>query len=198
MLSHVKPEEIINPPDYKTALEENTAPLLKRDAVMNDGIEMGDGYDDEAIDLGSAYGEDFPSTQDLFSKVHTQLPDWSYAGLNDLRTTNSADDELESVGARSDDVQHDSSASAGSMAGRLEDFDNAEVDEDYVNENPVPDLDEEQMDFLGLHDDLVTRNPYPTPPIYRQVKVPPPHTREVEDEAEEATEIHVEEGEEVN
>lgn len=193
-LSHVKPEQIDNPPDYKTALAEDTAPLLERDAVMNDGIEMRDGYDDEAIDLGSAYGEDLNQTRNLFNQTGSN---WDFSGLHDLRTTNSADDELGSIGARSDDVQHDSSASEGSMAGRIADFDAAEIDEDYVEENPVPDVDGEALDFWGLHNDLVPRNTYPSPPVYREVTVLPPKTREEED-AEEAMEIHVEEGEGVN
>lgn len=190
-LNTVKPSEIDNPPDYKTALEDHGT-LLESDAVMNDGIEMHDAYDDdEAIDVGSAYGEEFPGTRDMFNQDSSSLTDWNFSALPDAyknpRTTNSADCDGGSVGGRSDDVQHDSSASEGSMAGRLADFDNAELDDDFVDGSPVPDVEEDQMDFLTLHSDLVGQDAHPSQG-YREVKVPPPAS---DDDREEAAEIHV-------
>ncbi|OBT99530.2 CSN-associated deubiquitinating enzyme Ubp12 [Pseudogymnoascus verrucosus] len=187
--SIVPPSAIDSPPDYKDALEDDGAPLLERDAIMNDGIEMRDASGDEAIDLGSAYDGDFPG-----ARVGGMEPNWNFSALAQPYSHNNypasaTSVELGSVGARSDDVQHDSSASEGSMAGRLADFDAADVDEDYVDQDPVPDLDEDQVDLLSLHGelgDMQARRRY-------EEVVP-----EVPGSEGEAAEIHVHEGEGVN
>lgn len=183
--SIVPPSDIDGPPEYKSALEDDGAPLLERDAIMNDGIEMRDASGDEAIDLGSAYDGDFPG-----ARIGGMQPNWNFSALAQPYQHNypasATSVELGSVGARSDDVQHDSSASEGSMAGRLADFDAADVDEDYVDQSPVPDLDEDQVDLLSLHGDLRARARY-------EEVVP-----EVPGSEGEAAEIHVHEGEGVN
>lgn len=184
----VPPSDIDSPPDYRDALEDDGAPLLERDAVMNDGIEMRDASGDEAIDLGSAYDGDFPGT-----RVGGMQPNWNFSALAQPYPHNypasATSVELGSVGARSDDVQHNSSASEGSMAGRLADFDAADVDEEYVDQSPVPDLDEDQVDLLGLHEELGDMRARGR---YEEV-VP-----EVPGSEGEAAEIHVHEGEGVN
>jgi ubiquitin carboxyl-terminal hydrolase 4/11/15 len=190
----VPASDIERPPAYRSVLAEegDGAPLLEADAVMNDGIEMRDASDDEAVDLGSAYDGDFPGARAM-NPTGLPLPDWNFSALNvpySARPATSASDDVGSVGARSDDVQHDSSASEGSMAGRLADFDAAELDDDYVDESPVPDVDENQIDLLALHGELVgdmrARG-------YGEVVVPP-----AREGSEEAAEIHVHEGEGVN
>jgi ubiquitin carboxyl-terminal hydrolase 4/11/15 len=188
-VSAVPPSDVDSPPDYKDALEDDGAPLLERDAVMNDGIEMRDASGDEAIDLGSAYDGDFPS-----ARVGGMQPNWNFSALAQPYPHNypasATSIELGSVGARSDDVQHNSSASEGSMAGRLADFDAADVDEDYVDQSPVPDLDEDQVDLLSLHGEL---GEIAARGRYEEVVVP-----EVPGSEGEAAEIHVHEGEGVN
>ncbi|KFX89047.1 hypothetical protein O988_08786 [Pseudogymnoascus sp. VKM F-3808] len=188
-VSAVPPSDVDSPPDYKDALEDDGAPLLERDAVMNDGIEMRDASGDEAIDLGSAYDGDFPS-----ARVGGMQPNWNFSALAQPYPHNypasATSIELGSVGARSDDVQHNSSASEGSMAGRLADFDAADVDEDYIDQSPVPDLDEDQVDLLSLHGEL---GEIAARGRYEEVVVP-----EVPGSEGEAAEIHVHEGEGVN
>lgn len=214
-------------PDYQNAIRDGkeARPTVK-DASMNDAIEMKvsnlDDYqegDDEAIDLGAAPGyEDgyMPITASGLSSLYNNKPSWGFSTLNDAdngSTPNSpvdfgGADDLMSNSDASDGVQHGSSASSRSMQGRLDDFDAAEVDEDFREATPPPDLPEgDQLSFFDLHNDLraIARQGGAAQELGEwegevvgqgmlNVEVPELMDDEVEDE-EEAMEIHVEEGE---
>lgn len=157
-------------PPYQEAIQEDDgAPLLARDAVMNDGLGLDEGIDmgDSAINYDSF--DSAPAPHSIYAN------NWSFSNLQGAGATSKI--ALPSD-ADSDAVQHDSSASEGSLKDRLDDFDNAEVDTDWVPPSPIPDADDEsRMDLFGAH-----------------VNVPAETTEHDGDDGEVA-EINVEEGE---
>lgn len=201
----VNPQDLDGLPAYQ-AYEENNSdapPMLLEDVHMNDGLPV-QSIEDEGIDLGFS---GLPSYKGLTgvglqnSAIHST---WDFSALNSNRNKNfisgtgseidgdeSPLDGLDVDG--SDVVQDASSASSGSRRGRLEDFDHAIAEDDdgiFVDDNPVPDMDPNQLDPLMLHRDLLQRGAGTTRQPEFKVLVP------TEDEIEEpATEIHVEEGE---
>jgi ubiquitin carboxyl-terminal hydrolase 4/11 len=195
-------------PAYKAheEMDEDAAPLLLHDAQMNDGLPL-NSIEDEAIDMSMNYNNIGLSAGALQTSQAIGS-NWTFSGLEDLNrepnfisgTGSEADandnsgDEFDSD--RSDIVQHNSSASSGSIRGRIRDFENAVAEGDgddgmFEDPSPVPDIDDDdQIDTLVLHRDLLHRD---HPVGQTEFKVTP---GDVAEEIEEpATEIHVEDGE---
>jgi hypothetical protein len=196
----INPADLETPPSYQDALEdEDAAPLLASDAIMNDGLEIDGGVEDEAIDMSYRGFETGRNTQSLLSST------WNFSSLHNLETDSTmvnpsgrnSDIDLDDLEGRSDIVQNNSSASEGSRTRRNEEFDDAEPDEEWTPPDPVPDVSEEdQMAIMDLHGDLLSMNQgkrYGDMDLEMEVKVPP----ELSDDGieDEAAEIHVEEGE---
>ena len=195
----VNPSALENLPAYEAheKNDEDAAPLLVSDAVMNDGLQESIEDEDEGVDMGdtgfnySNIGYDNLNQQGPASYLN---PSWDWGNL----PGNSRGDQIVSGtgsdmdDAASDVVQNNSSASEGSIQGRMDDFNNAIPDEDFVDQSPVPDIDEAaQLGAMDLHRDLLES--------HVKNDFPPTNFDFRADEADEfeepATEIHVEEGE---
>jgi ubiquitin carboxyl-terminal hydrolase 4/11/15 len=199
----INPADLGKPPSYEAVLEDDAAaPLMARDAVMNDGLEVHGGLEDEAIDMNMGYNN-FDSSRNAAALLGNNT--WTFSALQNLDAASStmanpsrrnSDIDLEEIDSRSDLVQNNSSASEGSRERRVEDFDNAEPDEEWEEPIPIPDVSEQdQMAIIDLHGDLLaqgSRKRYGDMEMEMEVKVPPNLDEDVE---EEAAEIHVEEGE---
>lgn len=193
----INPSALENLPAYEAheKNDEDAAPLLVGDALMNDGLH--ESIEDEGIDLSDSgmnynnieYG---PLNE---SALNFKNPAWNFSAIpgnsrggNIVSGTGSDMND-----AASDIVQNNSSASEGSIRGRIDDFTNAIPDEDYIDQEPVPDLDEDaQLGFDDLHKDLSESN-------QANQFAQPNFDFKISDENEEyeepATDIHVEEGE---
>ena len=198
----INPADLDKPPSYEAVLEDDeTAPLMASDAVMNDGLEVLGGLEDEGIDMNPGYNS-FNSSRNAGVLLGNT---WAFPNLQNLDTASStmanpsgrnSDIDLEEIDDRSDIVQNNSSASEGSRERRAEDFDNAEPDEEWRTPSPIPDVSEQdQMAIMDLHGDLLaqgSRKRFGDMEMEMEVNVPPNLDDDVE---EETAEIHVEEGE---
>ncbi|KAI9731265.1 MAG: CSN-associated deubiquitinating enzyme Ubp12 [Claussenomyces sp. TS43310] len=166
----INPSSLNELPSYRDNMQEDDgAPLLARDAAMNDGFGL-----DEGIDMGGS-GMNYSNLKANQVSDSIYSNNWNFANIEPSKIA--APSDADSID--SDAVQHNSSASEGSLRGRLDDFDHAEVDSaEWEAPSPIPDADEDaQMDMFSRH-----------------VKVPAETMRH--DEAdEEVAEINVEEGE---
>jgi len=195
-LTTINPADLDKPPSYEAVLEDDeAAPLMARDSVMNDGLE------DEGIDMNMGYNN-FNSSRNAGALLANT---WTFSNLQNLDAASStmanpsgrnSDIDLEEIDNRSDIVQNNSSASEGSLERRAEDFDNAEPDEEWRTPTPIPDVSEQdQMAIVDLHGDLLaqgSRKRFGDMEMEMEVKVPP----NLDDDVEvETAEIHVEEGE---
>jgi len=144
-------------------------PVQLEDVLFNDGIQLKtiDDEDGSVIDMDEGIQMDGDGYQAINPRNIMDLygqQSWSFGNLNEAveagSNANSMRLEVDGDGFdaqsdRSDGVQHGSSASSRSMQGRLADFDAAEVDADFREPTPPPDLEEEeQMSFFDLHQDL--------------------------------------------
>jgi ubiquitin carboxyl-terminal hydrolase 4/11/15 len=182
-------------PSYQDALgDDDAAPLITSDAVMNDGIL--DSIDDEGIDLDTPYVHQ-PVRQ---NKGPLIPPSWNFQNLQDIDTASSTDALPSGLNSEfaggSDIVQNDSSASDGEYERRKDDFENAELDADYRSPTPIPEVSEQdQMAIFDLHSDLLQskRGTYDHMDTAMALNVPAPNS---DDGAEpDAEDIHVEKGE---
>lgn len=194
----INPSALENLPAYEAheKNDEDSAPPLVRDAIMNDGLHESI-EEDEAIDMSDSgmnynnmHGSIEPINQPAMNYAN---PAWNFSAIpgnsrgdNIVSGTGSDIDEI-----ASDIVQNNSSASEGSIRGRIDDFSNAIPDDEYVEQELVPDMDEDQqLGVLDLHKDLLETNPGNRFPQQKfAFKIPD------EEYEEPATEIHVEEGE---
>jgi ubiquitin carboxyl-terminal hydrolase 4/11/15 len=206
----VNPHDIEGLPDYQAHEEhdEDAAPLLLRDAEMNDGLPL-HSIEDEGIDVGMNYNNIALSTAALQSS-RAIGSSWNFAGIEGINGLNRERNFISGTGSEvdaadrstdgfdpdgSDIVQNNSSASSGSVRGRLRDFETAVAEGDdgpFEDPSPVPDTDgDNQLDALALHRDLLhARRDAPAHPDFTVTAADPA------DEVEEpATEIHVEDGE---
>lgn len=145
--------------------EEDAAPLLVGDAIMNDGIGLHASIEDEGIDMAMGYNDlNYSSRAGLISHA------WNFRSLDAIGSNSRGDHMISGTGsdAASDVVQHDSSASEGSIQGRLDDFNHSIAEDDgipFVDQSPVPDLDEDgQASAIALQADLLEtmqRGEYP-------------------------------------
>jgi ubiquitin carboxyl-terminal hydrolase 4/11/15 len=196
----INPADLDKPPSYESVLgDDEAAPLMARDSVMNDGLELHGGLEDEAIDVNMGYSN-FNSSRNASALLGNS---WTFSNLPNLDAASStmanpsdrnSDIDLGELDDRSDAVQN-SSASEGSLERRAADFDNAEPDEGWRAPTPIPDVSElDQMTIMDLHGDLLaqgSRKRFGDMEVEMEVKVPP-----LDDDLEEETaEIHVEEGE---
>ena len=170
----LKPHDIEGLPAYKAHEEndEDAAPLLLRDAEMNDGLPL-NSIEDEGIDMTVNYSNIGLSTAALQSSQAIGS-NWNFQGLEGLNreqnfisgtgsevdANENSDDEFGSD--RSDVVQHNSSASSNSIRGRIHDFDTTPAEGDgedglFEDPSPVPDIndDDGRIDTLTLHRDLL-------------------------------------------
>lgn len=208
----VNTEHIENLPDYKEAVAYGPeVPPSFRDAQLNDGIQLSsnDGeFEDEAIDMGDAFNNaSFSPGGGLRSYAPSQS--WGFSGLGvgegGARTSVYGEDG-DASGLVSDGVENGSDASSGRRAERFEDFENAEVDEDYEEASYVPDLDDSgaagSVGLFDLSDDLVNQKlarvaratPGGIGAYEDNLELEVPMEGKEEDEPD-AMEIHVEEGE---
>jgi ubiquitin carboxyl-terminal hydrolase 4/11/15 len=190
--------------------EEDAAPLLQSDAEMNDGLGIHPSIEDEGIDMGY---NTMNTNQNIlnFTAVNqgfNPTQNWNFSGLEDINNARQHNLRISGTGSEidcnansgfdvdgSDVVEHDSSASEGSLQGRLEDFDNATAMDDdgglFEDPSPVPDVDDEnQIDPLELHRELLeSRGRAPEFQV---------HAPEQEEDIEEpAAEIHIDESDEL-
>jgi ubiquitin carboxyl-terminal hydrolase 4/11 len=197
----VNPSALENLPAYEAheKNDEDAAPLLASDTVMNDGF-VQEIIEDEGVDMNdtgfnfSNIGYDNLNQQGPASYRNPIGRNWDWANL----AGNSRGDHIVSGtgsdvdDAASDIVQNNSSASEGSIQGRMDDFTHAIPDDDFVDQSPVPDLDEAaQLDSIDLHRDLLeshAKNDFPQANFDFRAD-------EGDEFEEPATEIHVEEGE---
>lgn len=180
----VNPNEIEGLPDYQIAINEGAEQTQSMmDAEMNGGIQLRDNdggsplwEDDEAIDLGPAFedstfdveGNLVPKASLYASPTANSIPiSWDLSNLNTANQTNNsaAGDDSDTFGdansvansfAGSDGVEMGSNASSQSIRGRLDDYENAEVDNDYRAPTPPPDIDESGgVSIFDLHEDVL-------------------------------------------
>ncbi|KAF4635752.1 hypothetical protein G7Y89_g2337 [Cudoniella acicularis] len=194
-MTTVHPASLESLPAYQ-AHEDNdddAAPLLVGDAMMHDALH--DSIEDEGIDVGGMnYNNVGYSSLNGKATSSFITGNWSF----DTLATNSRG-QISGTGSdmdgaddtASDCVQHNSSASQGSMRARFEDFaDTMAEDEDgtpFIDQSPVPDMDESgQISQISLHHDILEN------------MVPIKVTAATDEEAaeESATEIHIIEGDE--
>jgi ubiquitin carboxyl-terminal hydrolase 4/11/15 len=141
----INPSALEKLPDYEAhEEEEGAAPLLLDDAARNDGLGLHASIEDEGIDMAMGYNDINYNSRPggLMSQA------WSFGNLNDLGSNSRGDHMISGTGsdAASDEVQHDSSASEGSMRDRFDEFANAAAEDEgvpFVDQSPVPDLDDE-------------------------------------------------------
>ncbi|CAG8979537.1 hypothetical protein HYALB_00004990 [Hymenoscyphus albidus] len=189
--NHGSAHEMESLPPYQTH-EDNDAELYDNDATMNDNHPIQDSIeDDEAIGMEEdGLNINNVKSYNQLKGIDSVMPaTWNFNGLGNTRGKvigdGASSDEMDD--GRSDRGQCNSSASSGSRAGRLVEFENASPDESYIDENHVPDMDEEQqLGIMGLHEDLLAR---------RGPEFNVNHSLDGEEVEEPATEIHVEEGE---
>jgi len=196
----INPADLDKLPSYEAVLgDDEAAPLMAGDAVMNDGLEVSGGLEDEGIDMNTDYSN-FNSSRNPSGLMAST---WTFSNLRHLDTASStmanpsdrnSDIDPDEIDNRSDLVQKHSSASEGSLEKQPEDFDNAETDEEWRSPTPIPDVSEQdQIAIMDLHGDLLaqgSRKRFGDMEVEMEVKVP------LDDDVEEETaEIHVEEGE---
>lgn len=157
----INPSDLEKLPSYEAHEEEDgAAPVLLRDAVMNDGLRNSIEVEDEGIDIAPGYNGPMLPQQS-----------WTFGSLGEINANSRGSHMISGTASdvASDDVQHNSSASEGSVRGRLDDFDNSIAeDEDnrpFIDQSPVPDLDElGQASAIALQADLydvLQRGEYP-------------------------------------
>lgn len=194
-------------PPYQRNLEDDDAALLTvDDAVMNDGIDMRGSMEDEGIEMNMGY-DPYPLNQNIGVRLHP--PSWSFSNLPYLEDTLSTDVHASGVNSdlddnRSDIVQNDSSASEGEFTRRKDEFDSADLDEEYRSPTPIPEVSEQDqlaiMDIMNPHGGLMGRakrnGGYNEMDMGVELNVQPELSdNEVEPDA---AEIHVTEGEGLN
>lgn len=192
----VNPSALEDLPAYEAheQNDEDVPPMLVDDAIMNDGLQTS--IEDEGIDMG---GMNYTNIgyNNLNSQGVTSYLSHSGWNFDNLPGNSRGDHIVSGTGsdeAASDVVQNNSSASEGSIQGRMDDFSNAIPEDDYIEQSPVPDLDEEaQSNIVDIRSHLLeahaTNGPYPQPNFEFKATV------QDDDFEEPATEIHVEEGE---
>ena len=199
----VNPQDLDALPTYQAhETEEDGAPLLQSDAVLNDGLGLRSSIEqDEGIDVSMGYNTMNLDNHDRVG--FTTSENWTWGSLENFSVQHNA--RISGTGSEidlndnsgfdadgSDVVQHNSSASPGSIHGRIDDFENAiPMDDDgvpFVDPSPVPDMDDEtQFDVLTLQRELLGTHDAP----HLQVRAP----AEDDEFDEPATEIHLESGE---
>jgi ubiquitin carboxyl-terminal hydrolase 4/11/15 len=222
-MTTVNPQDLDQLPAYQAhENEDDAAHLLQRDADMNEGLGLQNSIEDEGVDMSMGYNmlnytKEILNFTPVNQKVDrgfnaTNFSHWNFNNLNGLSEleNNHRSNYVSGRGSQidlndnsgtfdpdgSDVVQHDSSASEGSLRDRLDAFEHViPVDDDgdpFEDPSPVPDVDDEnQLDTLELHRELIRSHNRPPPEF--QV-----HAADQEEEIEEpATEIHIEGGEEL-
>jgi ubiquitin carboxyl-terminal hydrolase 4/11/15 len=198
----VNPSSLENLPAYE-AHEQNdddAPPMLVGDTMMNDGLHTS--IEDEGIDMETEMNYSNIGYNNLNAQgAASFLPHngWNFDNLPGNSRGNHIVSGTGSNEAASDIVQNNSSASEGSREGRMEDFSNAAAEDDYIEQSPVPDLDEEaQNNIVDIRSHLLeahaTNAPF-VPPNFEFKATDADDDFEEHYDDEPATEIHVEEGE---
>lgn len=202
----INPSALENLPHYEAHdSKEESAPLIDNHGehafnslLSNNRLHASiEPPDDEAIDLGNGYNT-IPANN-VFHPGNTQ---WNFANLGHnargeqmISGTGSDAEEV-----ASDIVQHNSSASEGSLQDRLQDFANAAPEDDFVDQSLVPDLDEDgEAATIALQADLLENmQKIGRAPIYRATTqfLVPAETERLEVE-EPAAEIHLEDSDDI-
>ncbi len=191
----VNPSALEKLPHYPSNehIDDGSASLL-----ANNGHELQASIEeDEGIDVS-----EFSNKGNNF--IGPVAPSWGFGNLPDIGI-NTRENMITGTGsdmdAASDVGQHDSSASEGSRQNRLEEFNDAFAeDEDgpFVDPSPVPDLDDDaQAASIGLQADLLKRIHSGNSMHYSRHQFSVPGDDERLEVEEPATEIHIEEHEEL-
>jgi ubiquitin carboxyl-terminal hydrolase 4/11/15 len=157
----INPSDLEKLPAYEAHEEEDGAsPVLLRNATINDGHGLQNSIEDEGIDMDPNYNGPMLPQQS-----------WTFGSLGEINANSRGSHMVSGTASdvASDDVQHNSSASEGSLRGRIEDFDNSIAEEEdnrpFIDQSPVPDLDEfGQANAIALQADLyetLQRGEYP-------------------------------------
>lgn len=183
----IDPSDLEKLPDYEAHLEndEDAAPLLLGDAAMNDSLRAS--IEDEGIDMSMGYNSINYENLNNLPQATGIAGNWNFEGIN-VSTRQMPSGTGSDIDNASDIAAHDSGASASSLERRIEEFDDAPaVDEHgnpWIDENPVPDLDEDgQAAAIALQADLLEGPLHYAGPQFEDERL------EVE---EPATEIHLE------
>ena len=163
-MTTVSPAQLESLPAYKSHEEhdDDAAPLLTQDAVMNDGLPIDSIEEDEGIDMndeGMSYNNMNYNTMGSSGAGPYGSTTWDFAGLANQRGQISGTGSDEMDDGASDRVNLNSSASDASREDRLQDFDEAiPMNDDgtpFEDQCPVPDASEEQQaTMIGMHHDL--------------------------------------------
>jgi ubiquitin carboxyl-terminal hydrolase 4/11/15 len=164
-MTTVSPARLESLPAYKSHEEndEDAAPLLADDAMMNDGLPINSIEDDEGIDVsmndeGMSYNNMNYNTIGSVGPTNYNMSQWNFSGLGNQRgqVSGTGSDEMED--GASDRVNMNSSASEGSREDRLRDFEDSMAMEDgmaFEDQCPVPDAsDEQQATIIDMHNTL--------------------------------------------
>lgn len=191
----INPADLDKPPAYEVHGEDDAVPLLPADQDMTD-LDV-----DEGVDMNMGYNN-FDSNQQQNNPLSAS---WTFDSIATISSMQSkmvnqsgatSDMDANDISDRSDLAAHNSSASDGSLAGRIEDFANAEPDEgEWEDPEPIPDMsDEAEAAIYGLHEDLLNAAHSNTKLSTKGLNQVPPETVR-EDAEEETAEIRVEEDE---
>jgi hypothetical protein len=193
----VSPTRLESLPAYKSHEEhdEDAAPLLAEDAMMNDGLPMNSIEEDEGIDLNDD-GINFTNLEYPLESVGPtsfNVSQWNFGGLTNSRgqISGTGSDEMED--GASDRVNMNSSASEVSREDRLRDFEDSlpmDGDVPFEDQCPVPDASEEQQaTIIDMHHTLAEQR------LIGEKGVGPFHVESGVDDDDEApaAEIHVDE-----
>jgi ubiquitin carboxyl-terminal hydrolase 4/11/15 len=183
----INPADLETPPSYGTHVEDMQ--LQTSDHNMQD-------IEDEGVvmEMEDNVFHDVDATR------NPPDPDWNFDHLKPSKMRTSGANSMEMNDDNdSDMVAHNSSAGASSIAGRLEEFADAEADEDEWDprDHVIPDMDEDQEAAnVGLRADILDYNDQQEHMGLSTVNVNEvPAEHDLEDDEEEATEIRVEEDE---
>jgi ubiquitin carboxyl-terminal hydrolase 4/11/15 len=201
-LRTINPSALDRLPPYQQHIgEDDGVPLLARNTVVNGGIAVREDENDEAIDMGDGIN---------YNNLGNPLnQNWTWdnignigMGPSKIAAPSGADSEATyneslNVDGRSDIVQNNSSASETSLSRRRIDFDTAEVEADWEEPEPIPDLaEDDRVPLDQLHDELragILARGFNRDDMVGEFNIPPDMD---EDEIEEpATEIILEDNE---
>jgi ubiquitin carboxyl-terminal hydrolase 4/11/15 len=195
-MTTVSPARLESLPAYKSHEEndEDAAPLLADDAMMNDGIPMNSIEEDEGISMdddGMGFNNMNYNTIGSAGPTNYNMSQWNFNALANGRGQVSGTGSDEMDDGASDKVNMNSSASDASREDRLRDFDDSVPMEDGVpfeDQCPVPDAsDEQQATIIDMHHTLAEHR------LIGEKGLGPFHVESgVDDDDEEpAAEIHV-------
>lgn len=165
-MNTISPAHLESLPAYKSheEIDDDAAPILADDAIMNDGLPISSIEEDEGIDLGEdgmTYNNMNYMESASAGPTDYNISQWNFDGLANQRgqVSGTGSDDVED--GASDRVNMNSSASDGSREDRLRDFEDSMPMDDGVafeDQCPVPDVSEEQQaTIIDMHQTLANQ-----------------------------------------